>query len=88
MAEVIKKRLVMVYKQDLDEKVNSFIEDNHIELKMDPTQKMQRTTQNTIKQCKNLKEPTKRIYIIQMNTQAPKLKAKIKIHKSPAPRRL
>jgi hypothetical protein len=28
---------------------------------------MQRTTQNTIKQCKNIRSPTKRKYIIQMN---------------------
>jgi hypothetical protein len=59
--------MVVIYKQDLDEKVNTFIEDNHIiELKTDPTQKkMQRTTQNTIKQCKNITDPTKRKYIIQ-----------------------
>jgi hypothetical protein len=70
-------------------KVNSFIKDNHIiELKMDPTQKIQRTTQNTTKQCKNIRDPTKRIYIIQMNPQAPKLKAKIIIYKSSAPIRL
>jgi cytoplasmic iron level regulating protein YaaA (DUF328/UPF0246 family) len=34
------KTMVKIYKQDIDEKVNSFIKDNHImELKTDPTQK-------------------------------------------------
>jgi hypothetical protein len=41
---------------------------------------MQRTTQNTIKQCKNIIDPTERKYIVQMNPQAPRLKAKIEIH--------
>jgi hypothetical protein len=40
--------MVIIYKQVLDEKVNSFIKGNHIiEFKKDPTQKMQRRTQNT-----------------------------------------
>jgi hypothetical protein len=44
------KTLVVVYKQVLDEKVNNFIKDNDIkELKTDPTQKMQKVSQNTIK---------------------------------------
>jgi hypothetical protein len=46
-----------------------------------------RTTQNTIKQCRNIIDPTKGIYIIQMNTQAPRLKAKIIIHKPSSPNR-
>jgi hypothetical protein len=33
----------------------------------------------------NIVDPTKRKHIIQMNSQAPKLKAKIKIHKPDAP---
>jgi hypothetical protein len=50
-----------------------------------PHPKMQRTTQNTIKQCKNIIDPTKRKYIIQMNPQVPRLKAKIKTRKPSAP---
>jgi hypothetical protein len=79
------KTMVIIYKQDLNEKVNSFIKDNHItKLKTDPTQKMQRIVQNTLKQCKNITDPTKRKYVIQINPQAPKLGAKIKIHKPEA----
>jgi hypothetical protein len=64
------KTMVIIYSQDLDKKVNSFIKSNHItELKMDPTQKMQRKTQNVLRQCKNIIDPTKRKYIIQMNQQ-------------------
>jgi hypothetical protein len=78
--------LVVIYKQDFDEKVNNFIKDNNInELKMDPTQRMQKGTQNTIKQFKHKIDPTKRKYLIQMNPQAPSLKAKIKIHKPTTP---
>jgi hypothetical protein len=46
---------------------------------------MQSTTQNTTKQCKYIIDPAKRKYIIQLNPQAPRLKAKIKIHKPSAP---
>jgi hypothetical protein len=53
--------MVIIYKQDLNEKVNSFIKDNHItELKTDPTQTLQRRVQITLKQCKNIIDPTKR----------------------------
>ena len=55
------------------------------ELKTDPTQKFQRTVQNTLKQCKNIIDPIKIKQVHQMNPQAPKLKAKIKIHKPEAP---
>jgi 16S rRNA U1498 N3-methylase RsmE len=35
------------------------MKDNHItELKTDPTQKLQRIVQNTLKQCKNIIDPT------------------------------
>jgi hypothetical protein len=78
--------MVIIYKQDLDEKVNTFITNNNIvELKKDSTQKLQRTTQNIVKLCKYIIDPAKRKYLIQMNPQAPKLKAKIKIHKPSAP---
>jgi hypothetical protein len=80
------KTMIIIYEQDLDEKVNSFMKDNHIiELKTDPTQKMQRTTQNTRKQCKIIIGPTKRKCIIQTNPQAPRLKAENKIYKALAP---
>jgi hypothetical protein len=76
----------IIYKQDLDEKVNTFIKSNHtIELKADPTLKMQRITQNVLRQCKNIIDTTKRKYLIQMNPRKPKRRAKIKIHKSLAP---
>jgi hypothetical protein len=41
--------------------------------------------QNTLKQCKTIIDPIKRKHVHQMNPQAPKLKAKIKIHKPQAP---
>jgi hypothetical protein len=78
--------MVIIRKQDLNKKVNSFIKNNNItELKTDPTQKFQRIVKNTLKQCKNIVHPIKRKHVIQMNPQAPKLKAKIKIHKPEAP---
>jgi hypothetical protein len=81
--------MVMIYKQDLNEKVNSFIKDNNItELKIYPTPKFQRIVQNTLKQCTNIVDPTKRKQTLQMNPQGPKLKAKIKIHKPEIPIRL
>jgi hypothetical protein len=46
---------------------------------------MQKVTQNVIKQCKHIIDPTKRKYLIQMNPQAPNLKAKNKIHKPTTP---
>jgi hypothetical protein len=80
--------MVIIYKQALNEKVNFFIKDNIAELKTVPTQKTQRIVQNTLKQCKIVVHSTKRQYVLQMNPQAPKLKAKIKIHKPEAPIRL
>jgi hypothetical protein len=81
--------MVIIYKQDLNEKVSCFIKDNRItELKTDLTQELQRIVQNTLKQCKNITDPTKRKCVIQMNSQAPNLEAKIKIHKPRAPIRL
>jgi flagellar biosynthesis component FlhA len=87
IAEADKGRtMVIIYKRDLEEKVNTFIKDNNItELKTDPTQKFQRMTQNTIKQCTSVIKSGKRKYVTQMNPQAPKLKAKIKMHKAEAP---
>jgi hypothetical protein len=79
------KTMIIIYKQDLNQKVNAFIINNNIaELKADLTQKFQRIVQSTLKQCKNIVDPTKRKHIIQMNPQVPKLKAKIKIHKPEA----
>jgi hypothetical protein len=51
-AEADKGRtMVIIYKKDLEGKINTFIEDNNImELKADPTQKFQRVMHNTIKQ--------------------------------------
>jgi hypothetical protein len=78
--------LVVIYKKDLEEEVNNFIKDNDInELKTDPTQNMHKVTQNTIKQCKHIIDPTKRKYQIQIKPQAPNLKAKIKIYKPTTP---
>jgi hypothetical protein len=70
----------------MDNKVKHFIDNNNIiELKINPTQKFQNTMQNTLKLCKNIINPTTRKYVHQMNPQAPKMKAKIKIHKPEAP---
>jgi hypothetical protein len=52
---------------------------------MDSTQRMQKVTQDTIKQCKHIIDPTKQKYLIQMNPQAPSLKTKLKIHKPTTP---
>jgi hypothetical protein len=80
------KTLVVIHKHDLDEKVKSFINENNInELKADTTQRMQKITQNMIKQCIHIIDPSKRKYITQMHPQAPSLKAKIKIHKPTTP---
>jgi ribosomal protein S18 len=56
VAEADKGRtMVIIYNQDLEDRINIFIKDNNIaELKTDPTQKHQRTMQNTIKQCKSI----------------------------------
>jgi hypothetical protein len=49
------KTLVVIHKHDLGEKVKNFIKENDInELKAHPTQRMQKITQNTIKQCKHI----------------------------------
>jgi hypothetical protein len=80
------KTMVVIHKQDLENKVNTFIKENDIdELKTDPTQKMQKTTLDTIKQCTHIIDPKKRKYITQMHPQAPNLNARIKIHKPSTP---
>jgi hypothetical protein len=80
------KTLVVMHKHDLDDKVNTFINENVInKLKADPTQRMQKMTQNTIKQCTHIIDPNKRKYITQMHPQAPNLKLKIKIRKPATP---
>jgi hypothetical protein len=78
--------LVILYKQTLDEKVAQFLNDNQIEtLRSDPTAKMQKQIQDTLRQCKTIIDQNKKKYVIQMNPQAPILKAKIKLHKPMAP---
>jgi hypothetical protein len=78
--------MVILYKQTLNEKVNQFINDNHIEtLTSDPTQKMQRQIQNTLKQSNTLFKKNKKTLMLQMNPAAPTLGARVKIHKPQAP---
>jgi hypothetical protein len=78
--------MVVIHKKDLENKVNTFIKENDIDkLKTNPTQKLQKTTLDTIKQCTHIIDPKKRKYIIQMHPQAPNLNARIKIHKPNTP---
>jgi hypothetical protein len=87
IAEADKGRtMVIIYKKNLEDKINTFIEENYIiELKADPTQKFQRIMQNTVRQCKSTIRLERRKHITQMNPQAPRLKAKIKVQKTAAP---
>jgi molybdopterin-guanine dinucleotide biosynthesis protein len=80
------KTMVILYKRTLNEKVNQFINDNHIEtLTSDPTQKMQRQIQNTLKHSNTLFKKNKKKLMLQMNPAAPTLRAKVKIHKPQTP---
>jgi hypothetical protein len=55
------RKMVIIHKRDLEDKINTFIKGNNIiQLKTDPTQKFQRTTQNIIKQCKGIIKPEKK----------------------------
>jgi hypothetical protein len=80
------KTMVILYKQTLNEKVNQFINDNQIEtLKSDPTHKMQKQIQNTLKHCNTLFNQSTKKHMLQMNPTAPILSTKIKIYKPLAP---
>jgi hypothetical protein len=61
------KTMVIIHKHDLENKVNTFINENDIELKADPTQKMQKRAQDTIKQCTHNRPPKMKIH----NSNAP-----------------
>jgi hypothetical protein len=52
ISEADKGKILVIFKKDLNEKVNSFIKDNNI-TELNPTPKFQGTVQNTLKQCKN-----------------------------------
>jgi thermostable 8-oxoguanine DNA glycosylase len=78
--------MVILQEQMQDDKVTKFINDNHTDiLKTDPTQKMHRQIQNTLKLCNNIINQQKRKYIRQMNPKTPALKAKIRMHKASRP---
>jgi hypothetical protein len=80
------KTMVILYKQTLNEKVNQFINDNQIEtLKSDPTQKMHKLIQNTLKHNNIPFNQNVRKRTLQMNPTALAHRAKIKIHKPQAP---
>jgi hypothetical protein len=82
------KAIVILQKHTLDEKINQFISDNHIDpLKKDPTQNMHKQIQSGLKACKTLINGHKRTSLLQMNPKAPTLKARVKIHKPTAPTR-
>jgi hypothetical protein len=83
-----RKTMVIIYKQNLEDKIQHFIDGNNIKLlKKDPSQIMYRQIQTIIKECNTLIEVNKRKSLLQMNLRAPTLKVKIKVHKPEAPTR-
>jgi hypothetical protein len=80
------KTLVIIYKCDMDAKIKNFIDNNNIsELKTDPTQKFHNTMLSKLKLCSTILNPQTKKFVHQMNPQAPKMRATIKIHKPEAP---
>jgi len=73
------KAIVIINKDDLDQKIKAFIKQNNI-LKMnkDPTDKFKKQIQKTMAQCTGIIDKRKHKYIINMKPSTPQLKAHIK----------
>jgi hypothetical protein len=78
--------MVIINKDTLQQKINTFIQDNHItRLKKDPTETFQKQIQQALQTCNSLIETNGLKYLINIKPKAPNLNAYIKTHKEGAP---
>ena len=79
------RTMVIIDKNALKHKVNTFIQENHIILlDKDPTESLQRHIQQTIQKCDILIDKRINKHLIQIKPSVPKLNALFKIHKNNA----
>jgi len=80
------KTLVITYKQDCHNKVHTFLTNNNFQaIPKNPTNKYQKQTTQTIKQCYLVFNKEQNKYITVRNQKPPTLKAQIKLHKDGNP---
>ena len=80
------KAIVIINKNTLEEKVDNFIQENHIkQLNKDPTDTYQKHIQQTIQKCNILVDKQAHKCLISIKPATPKLNVYIKIHKNNEP---
>ena len=82
------KTMVIIDKNKLQEKVNNFIKENHINiLNKDPTEIYQKQIHQAIKKCNTLIDKQTHRYLLNIKPMAPKLNVYLKTHKDNLPKR-
>ena len=80
------KVIVIINKNNLEEKVDNFIQENHIkQINKDPTDKYQKQIQQTIQKCDLLIDKQRQKHLMNIKPTAPKLNIYIKTHKENQP---
>ena len=80
------KVIVIINKNNLEEKVDNFIQENHIkQINKDPTDKYQKQIQQTIQKCDLLIDKQRQKHLMNIKPTAPKLNVYIKTHKENQP---
>ena len=80
------KAIVIINKNNLEEKVDNFIQENYIkQINKDPTDKYQKQIQQTIHKCDLLIDKQGQKYLMNIKPTAPKLNVYIKTHKENQP---
>ena len=76
------RTVVIIHKDILKQKVETFIHDNHItQLQKDPTELFQKQIQQTLQICNTIIDKNQHKYLLQIKPTVPALKALIKILK-------
>ena len=76
------KAIVIINENNLEEKVDKFIQENHIkQINKDPTDKYQKQIQQTIQKCDLLRDKHAQIFLMNIKPTSPKLNIYIKTHK-------
>jgi len=80
------KAIVIIDKTNLEQKVNTFIQENNIiEVKKDPTETYQKQIQRIIQKSKDIIDRNKSKYMLNIKPTAPEINAYIKTHKDNNP---
>jgi hypothetical protein len=80
------KTVVIIYTQDYNDKVQTFLSDNNFcTIRKDPTNHDHRTIQKTLQQCEGIIDKKQIKFLIQKKPTPPTLNTLLKLHKPNTP---